>query len=329
MLRELLVAVDGSSFSEHALPYAVDTARRSGARLHLVHVHEPIGTQTYADGVPVFDERWNDALRTQEKDYLESLAYRCMEHGGVTVVTELLDGAVSASIAAYAAEVGIDLIVMTTHGRGGISRAWVGSVADALVRRASVPVLLLRPKDQVVEWNRGSAPKHMLIPLDGSELAEGILAPALDLARLSEARVTLLRIVLPVPFVIAPHAAGPSFDEIGAAQSRESAAQHLNRVAGLLRSQGTQVATDAVFHTVPALGILDYAATHAVDIIAMATRGRGGWSRVALGSVADKVMRGTTMPVLLHRPPARRDPRDAEAADPPGNVAAEEPCTTS
>ncbi|CAN5773119.1 universal stress protein [soil metagenome] len=329
MLKDILVPLDGSSFSEHSLPYAVDTARRTGAKLHLVQVHEPPVPSAYPDAVPAYDERWDGALRAQEQEYLQSLAHRCMEHAGVSPVTEILDGPVSKVIASYAAETDIDLIVMTTHGRGGISRAWVGSVADSLVRRVSVPVMLIRPKEQVLDWSRGSDARHVLIPLDGSAMAEAILEPAASLAKRSGARVTLLRIVLPVPFVIGPHAAGPAYSEAGASQSRANAAQYLNHTASLLRARGIAVTVDTVFHTVPAVGILDYAATHAVDTIAMATHGRGGWSRIALGSVADKVMRGSMMPVLLYRPGVGSRTVEPEQAIVPGeDRRVEEPCST-
>jgi nucleotide-binding universal stress UspA family protein len=304
MIRDILLPLDGSAFSEHALPGALDVARRMGARLHLVQVHEAPTAQVYPDGLPVYDERWNGALRAQAEEYLRSVAHRCMERAGVSPTTELLDGPVPAALATYAAEVGIDLIVMTTHGRGGISRAWVGSVADALVRRAAMPILLIRPKPQEAEAAAALTAKHVLVPLDGSELAESILERALLLGRTLGARFTLLRIVLPVPFAAIPHAGGPAFDEAGAAHTREHAHGYLERIAARLRADGVEVATDTAFHTSPALGILDYAAMNAVDLIAMATHGRGGWSRVALGSVADKVMRGTLMPVLLYRPPA-------------------------
>jgi nucleotide-binding universal stress UspA family protein len=326
MFRNILLPLDGSPFSEHALPLGVDLAVRSGARLHLVQVHEPPVAQVYPDGLPVFDERWDGAVRAQSEEYLRSVAQRCMERGGTSPVTELLDGAVAAAIAQYAAEVDVDLVTMTTHGRGGISRAWVGSVADSLVRRASVPILLIRPKEQELDWGARRDARHVLVPLDGSELSEGILEPALALGSLSGARYTLLRIVLPVPFVAGPQVAGLAFSEGGAEQSRLAAVAYLEQAAERLRARGAEVAIETVFHTVPALGILDYAATHAVDMIAMATHGRGGWSRVALGSVADKVMRGTMMPVLLFRPPSARA-GDAGGEDMATRTVGEEPCS--
>jgi nucleotide-binding universal stress UspA family protein len=305
MIRNILLPLDGSPFSEHALPLAVDLAVRSGARLHLVQVHEAPLAQVYPDGLPVYDERWDGAIRAQTEEYLRSLAQRCMEQAGLSPVTELLDGSVAAAIARYAADVGVDLITMTTHGRGGISRAWVGSVADSLVRCGAVPILLIRPQEQEKGQRIDRVPRgetrHILIPVDGSELSEGILESALTLGSLIGARYTLLRIVLPVPFVVGPQIAGVAFDEGGAEQSRLAAEAYLERLR--TRIEGADVSTATVFHTIPAIGILDFAATHAVDMIAMATHGRGGWSRVALGSVADKVMRGTMMPVLLYRPP--------------------------
>lgn len=302
MQRQILVPLDGSPFSEHALPVALDLGRRTGARLHLVHVHEAPVAQVYPDGLPVFDERWDGALRAQEEEYLRSLAHRCMETAGISPATELLEGAVTAAIANYASEVGVDRIVMTTHGRGGISRAWVGSVADALVRKAAVPILLIRPKEQLVDWRRGADARHVLVTLDGSEMGEGILEPALELGAALGARFTLLRVVLPVPFAPGRQGVSASFSTEGVAQAQRDADQYLAAIAARLRERGVTVSTDTVVHTSPALGILDYAGTSSVDLIAMATHGRGGWSRVALGSVADKVMRGTMMPVLLYRP---------------------------
>jgi nucleotide-binding universal stress UspA family protein len=313
MIRNILLPVDGSTFSEHALPPAVDLARRAGAQLHIVQVHEPLHAHTYPDGLALYDDRWDDSLRTQEQEYMRSLALSCEQRAGVSPRTELLDGTIASCLSSYVAEMGIDLIVMTTHGRGGISRAWVGSTADALVRRAAIPILLIRPKEEAINWDRTAVPRHILIPLDGSALSESVIEHALTFGRLTDARYTLLRVVLPIPFVMAPSATVPVFDETGAHRSQAEADVYLAKTAERLRESGVKVDTDAVIHTTPALGVLDYAATHGVDAIAMATRGRGGWSRVALGSVADKVMRGSSMPTLLYRPGARPSLTEGDA----------------
>lgn len=309
MATSMLVPLDGSKFAEQALPAALELARRMGARLHLVRAHEFPLVPAYPEGMIAFDPEWDRAVRGEEEEYLRSVANRCME-AGVSARTDLLDGPAANALAGYAQEMGVDLIVMTTHGRGGISRAWVGSVADALVRRSSVPVLLLRPRDDGKVVEGALAPRHVLIPLDGSRLSTGILDPAIGLGAMSKARYTLLRVGVPVPLPGRPlgvsglATAVPGTTAQAVLEAEEELKAGLETLAQPLRARGLEVDTAVVMHTVPAIAILDWAAQNAVDLIALATHGRGGWSRVALGSVADKVMRGTQLPVLLYRPPA-------------------------
>jgi nucleotide-binding universal stress UspA family protein len=292
MAASILVPLDGSSFGEHALPIALGIAGRTGARVHLVHCHEPPLPPVYPLGPVAYDARLDRELRDQEASYLARIAGTCLTRCGVPVRTALLNAPAVPTLVAYAAEMAVDLIVMTTHGRGGISRAWLGSVADALVRRTSIPVLLLRPREGELVLECEPRTARMLVPLDGSLLSEGILDPAATLAQLSNARVTLLQTVL-------PERTTPGELE----EERTCALRHLEGLAARLRTRGLQADVAVVTHASPAMAILDYATQHGVEMIALATHGRGGWSRVALGSVADKVVRGTAMPVLLYRPP--------------------------
>jgi nucleotide-binding universal stress UspA family protein len=119
----------------------------------------------------------------------------------------LLDGPVPDAINRYAAATGADLLVMTTHGRGPLARFWLGSVADALVRQASVPILLVPPKGAAPDLAQTPVIRRVLIPLDGSELAEQVLEPALALGAATQTEYTLLRVVtLATP---------PSYDPAG------------------------------------------------------------------------------------------------------------------
>jgi len=292
MAATILVPLDNSRFGEHALPVAVGIARRTGARVHVVHCHEPPLPPMYPVSGAPYDPNLDRALRDQETGYLAKIADRVLQTCGIAVRTELLSAPTVPTLISYAADTEVDLIVMTTHGRGGISRAWLGSVADSVVRRTSVPVMLLRPRDEDVVLTCEPQTSHMLIPLDGSDLSEGILAPALAIAQLSGARITLLQ-------VMPPNEDGTDAPEA----ERSSALRYLNDLAAQLPDDvDVSVAVEA--HASPAVAILEYAALNGVDLVALATHGRGGWSRVAIGSVADKVVRGTMMPVLLYRPPA-------------------------
>jgi nucleotide-binding universal stress UspA family protein len=199
----------------------------------------------------------------------------------------LLGGApVTDALHEHAEAVGCDLVVMTTHGRSLLSRAWLGSVTDSFVRRASMPVLLVRPGEG--EPARAVEPvfRHMLIPLDGSALAEQILPFAAALGIPTETTYTLLQVVAPVVLGYAPYAHTVGLDERVLDEMRAEARAYLEEIAGRLRAQGAQVRT-AVVVGEPALAILDYAGEHGADLVALSTHGRGGLARLLLGSVAD------------------------------------------
>src|SRR5205823_6503664 len=141
MFRSLLVPLDGTPFGEHALPLAAGVARRSGAAVHLVHV--PGGS--------------GEAPRGRERAYLAEAAGRLVVRApGVTVGTRVLEGAGAEGLAdallKHAGEVGADLLVLSSHGRSGLARWWLGSVADDLVRRTAVPLLLAHTADEQPHW---------------------------------------------------------------------------------------------------------------------------------------------------------------------------------
>jgi nucleotide-binding universal stress UspA family protein len=193
--RNLLVPLDGSTFAERGLRPAASIADRAGATLRLVLVHTPIVVD--ADLAPVqVSVGWKEAQREREFKYLEREA-EALRGRGLSVKTELRDGDVGTELLEIEAE--SDLVVMATHGRGGLARAWLGSVADQLVRHATGPLLLMRPTE--AEHEDGSvdteAPpfRHVLAATDGSEAASAAVDQAVALARLFDARLTLLRVV--------------------------------------------------------------------------------------------------------------------------------------
>jgi nucleotide-binding universal stress UspA family protein len=300
MYRSILVPLDGSRFGEHALPLALSLARRAGASLHLVEVHT---AYLYAESGLVYDDQIDTMLREQERGYLEAVVKRLRAVSPVPISHILQDGAVSDTLAAQAAATGVDLIVMTTHGRGPLSRFWLGSIADELVRRAAVPVLLVRPEETAPELTHEPVLRHVIIALDGSALAEKVIEPAAALARLNQAEITLLRIVKPVLFpghdpkvVVQPPPAQPATD-----QAQSEAHSNLEGIAERWRGQGMSVQIRVMVDERPAVAILELSQALPESVIALATHGRGGLTRAVLGSVADKVVRGATGPVLVCR----------------------------
>jgi nucleotide-binding universal stress UspA family protein len=313
MYRSILVPLDGSPLSERALPLALDLARRTGAFLHLAHVHLPPAAPMYTADLPLFDTQLDERAKASERAYLEALAERLRGDSDIPVDAAFLDGAITDSVpdllAAHAREHRVDLVVMTTHGRGGLARFWLGSVADELVRRLPMPVLLLRPDQHAPATAIAQTPRRILIPLDGSANAESVLPYALALGQATQAQYTLLRVVEPV--MIARHMpvdpAVRELDDQLIDHLRLDAQIYLEQVAARLATQARTVRVEVVVAPQAAVAILEDAHQDAIDLIAMATHGRHGLARVLVGSVADKVLRGATTPVLLYRAPAHQE----------------------
>jgi len=338
MFRTLLVPLDGSRFGEHALPRALTLARQCGAALHLVHVHVPAAPM-YMGGEMLGDLSVDMTLRKREKKYLEELVARVRAVADAPVTASLMDGgSIIDGLLKEAKDHQADLIVMTTHGRGAFSRFWLGSVADQLVRQSPVPLLLVRPHEGEPILTVEETARHILVPLDGSPLAEQILEPAVAVAP-PDAEFALLRVTeptIPVDYVGGEGYIG-SFGqsllerlEGLEKQERADAAAYLERHAEQLRSRGFRVQTRVVTHAQPSVAILDDARNHPTDLIALETHGRSGLARLFLGSVADKIVRSAALPILLHRAPAgvKTEPvvemaKSAPAPEVPGCIPAQ------
>lgn len=303
MYRTIMVPLDGSTLGEYALPTALMIARRERATLHLVHVCV-VSAPPQMRGL-AFDKD-EHSLQARSQMYLDDLAGALTERWEVPIVTSVLDGPVAPALRSYATATGAELVVMTTHGRGAVARAALGSVADELVRSLTVPLLLNRPGDEALDLLDSAherACQRILIPLDGSTLAEAALEPAVALGALFGAEYTLLQAIDPpmLGYALTAHAAG--IDPAALEVWRGEALAYLRHVAGRLRARGLRVATEVVFGHAP-LAITDYTRSHEIDLVALATHGRGGVTRVLLGSVADALVRSSNAPVLVSRPMA-------------------------
>ena len=204
------------------------------------------------------------------------------------------------------------MVVMTTHGYGGLRRLWLGSVADELVRRSDIPLLLVRASDSNGRTCEAAPFQHILVPLDGSRLSEAGLEVAADIAILTGAHVTLVQAVptmYPAIFDSSPGAAYPLVFPDGIAERvEEEAADYLATKASALGVRGTRARTKVLSAERVADAILVAAKTARADLVVIATHGRGGLARLIIGSVADKVMRGATISVLLVRPAEKYAP---------------------
>jgi nucleotide-binding universal stress UspA family protein len=297
-IARILVPTDFSATSDEALAYARTLAGRLGASLHLVHAFEdPFTSAAFASEMystaPI---SLRDALRREtERRLAERLPGDQATYFNGT--TEIVTGRPAKTIVEYATTLGADLIVMGTHGRGGMAHLLLGSVAERVVRLATAPVLTLR---------RAAGPvTRILVPTDFSETADAALDYAGLLAERFGAAIQLLH-VLDDPL----EAEGLSADAyIGEAPSIRTAllqdAQSRLAHRGVSPDGGSAIEREVLFGY-GATTIAEYAAIRGADLIVMGTHGRTGIAHLLLGSVAERLVRMAPCPVLTVRHPAAR-----------------------
>ena len=324
-MKTILVPVDGSHFAEQALRYAHILARVLDAQVHLLEVIPDLErermridslTLVYAGELASEQMRLTHdaaiALRNHTESYLQSLAEPLQAHDIQTKV-HVHFGHAAEEIRILANDIQADLIVMATHGYGGIKRWTLGSVADKVIHATNIPVLLIRGDDQLPL--RHLELRRLLVPLDGSALSSQALPLAQDLAEKANAKIILLYAVDPVSETLpsvgmdgaifsmsVDERSNHTMPEISAAleERRERAVQSLEHMLGTMGNMKQRsVAVSVVGY--PAEIIVDEAERRQVDLIVMATHGYSGIKRWALGSVADKVLHSTQTPLLLIR----------------------------
>ena len=302
MSRPIVVPLDGSPFAEHALPRAVLLAKAANCPLDLVMVVTPTIAPRFAEHMTEAEATRHEEARKAALAYLHEVGARVTSESGLSVTGHVQMGPIADALDAHARERNARLVVLTSHGRGAIQRAWLGSVTDGLVRRTPAPILVVRPPGDAAPASfLGEGFRHVLIPLDGSPAARAILEPIVELLGTEGVTYTLARVLVaqrPVPSTYLPHVAE---DNRRAAEARVEAEELLATRRGELESRGAAVNTRVLEHPSAAQGILELSEELGADLIAMTTEGRGGVGRLLVGSVADKVIRGSPVPVLVTR----------------------------
>ncbi len=294
MYKRMLVPLDGSELSEIVFPYAKELAGRLDLEVILLHVHH----SEEGEALPLhqaYIERKAEIMKRQVEEAQQKAGIRQGDKA-VQVRGELVLGHPAEEILNYAENNDIDLILMATHGRSGIKRWVLGSVAEKVLRASKIPVWLVRagiPEEIVYdEWTR----RTMLVPLDGSELAEAVLPHVKALAKQRGAEpVEVVLFGVCVPLV----ESGYYIPDV--AMTLREMKEYLAKVGKRLKDTGLSVRSE-VRKGKPAEQIIEYASKNPFNLIVMSTHGRSGLGRWVFGSVADKVLHGASSPILLVRP---------------------------
>jgi nucleotide-binding universal stress UspA family protein len=303
MNRHILVPLDGSQHAAAALPYALTLARATDTYIRLLSV---VAAPFPHAGFPSATANAGDRRHIEASTaYLESVAGTMRTHG-LAVTTVVRHGNPADEILAASEDEECALIAMSTHGRTGLERLRIGSVAHHVARHAEIPTLVVRPRDGAA--TEGAATITGIIAmLDGSDFAETALAPATRIATALAIPLTLLQIIPNASFTASQWDGGwsgwyPETDEMEHDEER-SVAEYLEAIAAHLRAPNLEVRTGWQRSvTNRAAGVIAAVlAEEPAGLAVMASHGRGGVLRWALGSTAEETLDSVRCPILIIR----------------------------
>ncbi len=285
MIQKILVPIDGSELSERVFPWVRYLAKGLNSEVTLFRSFEPPHAIYFMPEliVPSPEMLSEENIANQVLAYLDRKVNQLSE---LQVNTHLACGEAGDEILKHSQE--FDLIVMASHGRGGLGRWLLGSVATKVVRASSKPVFVVSGK-RLAETERTPEIGRILVALDGSELAEKALDRAVKLASAFSAELILYQ------SVSIAEIAHPAVIEINQRELSE-AQSYLDG----LKSKHEPLVTHTIIHEAhPARGIVDVAADRNADIVVMGSHGRSGINRWLLGSVAESVIQNAPCPILI------------------------------
>ncbi len=312
MYRRMLVPLDGSELSEVVFPYVKELAARLDIEVVLLHVRSP-EEKKKASLYQAYIKHKVEVVQRQMEDVRGEIGGELLSVRGENAVGDPVE-----EILRYVDESEADLVLMATHGRSGIRRFVMGSVAEKVLQASSVPVLLVPARvSQQIAYDRWPM-RRILVPLDGSELAESVLSHVETLAKQRGAGpVEVVLFIVCEPTVMldyyppsarfgtpggAVHVMPQDYAKGAAAKQKIVCKQYLIGVKNKLCDSGISARVEVRVGK-PAEEIIDYVEANPFHIIVMSTYGRSGLSRWAYGSVAAKVLQKAPSPVFLVRPP--------------------------
>jgi nucleotide-binding universal stress UspA family protein len=284
--RSVLVPLDGSVTAEVVLPYATTVARALDADLRLLTVLDA------SHGSPQV-EPGRAARESSPADYLLRHAEPLQVRGVKTVVATIAGDSIE-QIVSTAEQPDVIVVAMATQGQSGMKRWYLGGVADAVLRTTTKSVLLVNP-DATARTDRPVRLGRIVVPLDGSELAEAALSVAEALASAGSGAITLVH-------VLPPATAGPLSAGVpdGHTQTEAEAQQDLEAAHRKLRDASR--ASTLILRGTPSAAIAEHLITSGADLLVMTAHGRGGRKHLVLGSTAYRLLHAGP-PLLLVRPP--------------------------
>lgn len=287
MLNQILFPTDGSDGAAVTFDHVLDLAAYHEATVTILNV-----VDTTRDSVLQIQEETVEALKQEGKQIVQETADQAQERG-VDTVTEVIQGEPYRELIDYAETRGMDLVVMPTHGRRGLERFLLGSTTERVVRRADVPVLTIRPDDDVTTTHPY---EKVLVPTDGSDCANQALAIGVDVADAEGGTLHLLSVIA------VPALGADTRPDLQMEMLEESAHELLDEAAAFATNADVEgTSTEVEYGPSIHKAILTYIEEHDIDLVVVGTHGRTGFDRYLLGSVTDYLIRTSPIPVLTVR----------------------------
>ena len=297
MYKRILVALDGSQLSEGILPYARFFAETLKVPVELLRVIGPEALTPLSDAQHA---RYDDVMTAERKTaevYLKGVAASFPDPSAVDGTVEI--GKPETIIGDRAEAHADTLIAMATHGRSGVGRWLLGSVADKVLHATASHLLLVRTTEKS-EGSEAAPFKAVVVSLDGSGLAEMVMPHVAELAKKVDLEVILLRVcALPIPVYTAQEYM-PDLGELWD-QMKKEAKEYLEEKVRQLQQQGLRRVSSMAVEGEAAEKIISLARKKSPSLVAMCTHGRTGIDRWVLGSVTERVVRHLSEPVLVIR----------------------------
>jgi nucleotide-binding universal stress UspA family protein len=284
MYERILVPLDGSELAEQAIPYAEWLASKFNSEVILI-------TACLA----------GDPLERALTEYIERRVEK-IQSLGIKTRSLCIEGEPAASIINFAGKNNISLIILSTHGRTGVSHWPLGSITNKVVQRSHIPVFLVR-SSQPAKTSADKEMQNILLTLDGSHFSEAIIPYVEKLAKVMDSEVVLLRVVEPVKLPqLAAYADREKYEKGFIDKLRKEAKRYLDQKKTALARKGIKV-NSALLEGKADEAILQYAEDKSVNLIALTTHGFSGITKWAYGSVASRIIEASSKPTLLVRPP--------------------------
>jgi nucleotide-binding universal stress UspA family protein len=295
MFKRIVLALDGSELSEQSIPFARTLAFGLELPMDLLQIVESKDDQRVPSGSSLMTRRFLTDLEHAATTYLRSIRSDLTNDGVSSIRVLVKRGAVEEEIVRGAGDDPASLLVMTSHGTAGISRWNLGSATNHVIRHSKAPVMVIRALDQGEPARAMNGLQRIVIPLDGSEIAEAIERIGVDLASALSIPLTLLRVIPSGRQYQGYIPRGSSISNM----KRNEVQSYLDSRVESNSSARIPSITTAVREGDIAEQILEFASSIPGTLVAMTTHGRSGVQRWTLGSIADRVMRHSTEPVII------------------------------